>query len=44
VKCLSTKQQFTCKELEDDLSADNEEIYESRWTPCSRVVQDDFQK
>ena len=35
VKCLITKQPFICKKLEDDLSVDNKEIYESRWTPCS---------
>ena len=43
VKCLTTKQPFTVKELKHDLSGENEVIYESRWTPCSRVVEDDFQ-
>jgi hypothetical protein len=43
VKSLDTKQHFTRKELQQHLSADCEVIYESRWTSCVRVVEDDFQ-
>jgi hypothetical protein len=43
VKCVTTKQHFAIKELEDDLSGDYEVMYESGWTPCCRVVEDDFQ-
>ena len=43
MKCLTTKQNFTIKELEDDLSGDYEVMYESGWTPCCRVVEDYFQ-
>jgi hypothetical protein len=40
---LDTQQNFTRKELQQHLSAVYEVIYESRWTSCVRVVEDDFQ-
>ena len=43
VKSLETEAHFTINELEEDLSAGFEVIYESRWTPCCRVVEDEFQ-
>lgn len=43
VKSLDTQQNFTRKELQQHLSAAYEVIYESRWTSCVRVVEDDFQ-
>jgi hypothetical protein len=43
VKCLTTKQNFTITELENDLSGDYEVMYESGWTPCCRIVDDDLQ-